>query len=85
MGSIIAVLFYRLIKALEYETANPGQDFDEQEDELFSPVENPSSADEVRRPIVAVDTVASKPASPISSRQLEATRTSHVQEKKEQV
>jgi aquaporin related protein len=28
LGSIVAVLFYRLVKILEYETANPGQDFD---------------------------------------------------------
>ena len=28
LGSILAVLFYRLVKILEYETANPDQDFD---------------------------------------------------------
>ncbi|KAF2426478.1 aquaporin-like protein [Tothia fuscella] len=28
LGAIIAVLFYRFIKMLEYETANPGQDSD---------------------------------------------------------
>jgi aquaporin related protein len=28
LGSILAVLFYRLVKILEYETANPGADFD---------------------------------------------------------
>lgn len=28
MGAIIAVIFYRLIKLLEYETANPGADSD---------------------------------------------------------
>lgn len=28
LGSIVAVLFYRFIKMLEYETANPGQDSD---------------------------------------------------------
>ena len=27
LGSVLAVVFYRLIKYLEYETANPGQDF----------------------------------------------------------
>jgi aquaporin rerated protein, other eukaryote len=26
LGAILAVLFYRLVKTLEYETANPGQD-----------------------------------------------------------
>ncbi|KAF2110406.1 aquaporin [Lophiotrema nucula] len=30
LGAIIAVIFYRLIKALEYETANPGADSDGQ-------------------------------------------------------
>jgi len=29
LGAVLAVLFYRLIKALEYETANPGQDHDD--------------------------------------------------------
>jgi aquaporin related protein len=28
IGAVIAVLFYRLIKFLEYETANPGADDD---------------------------------------------------------
>lgn len=36
LGSILAVLFYRLIKILEYETANPGQDFDQAEDAVFN-------------------------------------------------
>ncbi|PSN70206.1 aquaporin-like protein [Corynespora cassiicola Philippines] len=31
LGAIVAVLFYRLIKILEYETANPGADSDGQE------------------------------------------------------
>lgn len=35
LGSILAVLFYRLIKILEYETANPGQDFNQAEDAVF--------------------------------------------------
>lgn len=35
LGSLLAVLFYRLIKILEYETANPGQDFNKQEDAVF--------------------------------------------------
>jgi hypothetical protein len=28
LGSLLAVVFYRFIKILEYETANPGQDSD---------------------------------------------------------
>jgi methyl coenzyme M reductase beta subunit len=27
LGSLLAAVFYRLVKILEYETANPGQDF----------------------------------------------------------
>ena len=37
LGSLLASGFYKLIKALEYETANPGQDFDENETKLFNP------------------------------------------------
>jgi aquaporin related protein len=32
LGALLAVLFYRLIKILEYETANPGQDADREPD-----------------------------------------------------
>jgi len=67
MGSIIAVLFYRLIKKLEYETANPGQDFDDQENEIFNPSPDPVSAEEVRRPNVAVE-YPSQPLSPATSK-----------------
>ena len=31
LGSLLAVLFYRLIKAFEYETVNPGQDHDQEQ------------------------------------------------------
>jgi aquaporin related protein len=31
LGALLAVIFYRLIKILEYETANPGADSDGQE------------------------------------------------------
>jgi hypothetical protein len=30
LGALLAVLFYRLVKILEYETANPGADSDGQ-------------------------------------------------------
>ncbi|KAF2089953.1 aquaporin-like protein [Saccharata proteae CBS 121410] len=50
LGSIVAVGFYRFIKTLEYETANPGQDFNEKEAEVFNPDEDPATADDVRRP-----------------------------------
>ncbi|KAF2761407.1 aquaporin-like protein [Pseudovirgaria hyperparasitica] len=35
MGALLAVGLYRLVKVLEYETANPGQEFDDLEHELF--------------------------------------------------
>ncbi|KAL6718266.1 Aquaporin-1 [Lecanora helva] len=47
LGSLLASAFYKLIKALEYETANPGQDFDENETKLFDPERDVSG-----RPIV---------------------------------
>lgn len=37
MGALIAVFFYKFIKMLEYEMANPGQDGDE----LNDPTKNP--------------------------------------------
>lgn len=33
IGAIIAVVFYKFIKMLEYEVANPGQDDDKDESE----------------------------------------------------
>ncbi|KAL1649155.1 Aquaporin-1 [Diplodia intermedia] len=51
LGSLLAVVIYRLIKSLEYETANPGQDFDENEIEAFDPGDDPKPED-VRRPQV---------------------------------
>ncbi|MBE7179755.1 MAG: aquaporin [Terriglobus roseus] len=53
LGTLVAVVFYRLIKTLEYETANPGQDFDDREDEVFNPDEEPATAADVRRPNVS--------------------------------
>lgn len=36
LGSLLAVMFYKFVKALEYETANPGQDMNAAEAEAFS-------------------------------------------------
>lgn len=36
LGSLVAVAFYRFVKILEYETANPRQDFDDKEAEDFN-------------------------------------------------
>ncbi|GME28761.1 Major intrinsic protein [Neofusicoccum parvum] len=49
LGSLLAVVMYRLIKTLEYETANPGQDFDENEIEAFDPGQDPQNPEDVRR------------------------------------
>ncbi|KAL9581713.1 MAG: hypothetical protein Q9212_003733 [Teloschistes hypoglaucus] len=46
LGALLASGFYKFIKMLEYETANPGQDFDEREQEFFDPTKDTS------RPIV---------------------------------
>ncbi|KAF1983829.1 aquaporin-like protein [Aulographum hederae CBS 113979] len=51
LGSLIAVIFYRLVKVLEYETANPGQDFNEREAEAFQDDRDPVTAEDVRRPV----------------------------------
>ena len=54
MGACIAVGFYRLLKAVEYETANPGQDFNDKEAEVFKTDEEPARASDVTRPNIAV-------------------------------
>lgn len=54
LGSFLAVGFYRFMKVLEYETANPGQDFNDAEAEVFNPDEDPARAADVQRPNVAV-------------------------------
>ena len=46
LGSLLASGFYKFIKVLEYETANPGQDFDENETQLFDPERD------ISRPVV---------------------------------
>ncbi|KAF7562402.1 hypothetical protein G7046_g1745 [Stylonectria norvegica] len=44
LGSLIAVVFYRFIKTLEYEMANPGADGDDMND----PTKNPEKRAEIR-------------------------------------
>lgn len=62
LGSLLASGFYKLMKGLEYETANPGQDFDENETKLFDPERD------VERPMVSVVAGGSTtaPSRPIS-------------------
>ncbi|KAH7127088.1 aquaporin-like protein [Dendryphion nanum] len=47
LGAVLAVVFYRLIKFLEYETANPGADSDGQEGTRY--FNSPESAENVSR------------------------------------
>ena len=52
---MLAVGFYKLIKVLEYETANPGQDFNDKEAEVFQVDEDTAAtAEDVARPNVAI-------------------------------
>ena len=64
LGSLVAVAFYRFVKVLEYETANPGQDFNEKEAEVFEfDEENAATGADVARPVVQIgnpDYVADK-------------------------
>ncbi|KAH7125716.1 aquaporin-like protein [Dendryphion nanum] len=53
MGTLLAFGMYRIVKIVEYQTVNPGQDFDDHEAALFKPPSNPSSATQVERPNVA--------------------------------
>lgn len=53
MGTLLAFGMYRIIKLVEYQTVNPGQDFDDHEAALFKPPEDPESAQQVERPNVA--------------------------------
>ncbi|KAF2625231.1 aquaporin-like protein, partial [Macroventuria anomochaeta] len=53
MGTLLAFVVYKIIKIVEYQTVNPGQDFDDHEDALFKPPSNPETAEEVERPNVA--------------------------------
>lgn len=51
LGTLIAVVFYRFVKVLEYETANPGQDFNEKEADNFEfDEENAAGREDVTRP-----------------------------------
>ncbi|KAF2204241.1 aquaporin-like protein [Delitschia confertaspora ATCC 74209] len=53
MGTLLAWGMYKIVKSVQYEAINPGQDFDDHETELFKPPIDPESADQVQRPNVA--------------------------------
>lgn len=66
MGTLLAFGMYRIVKMVEYQTVNPGQDFDDHEAALFKPPSNPSSATQVERPNVAA--IAAEEAVRMASR-----------------
>lgn len=53
MGTLLAFGMYRIVKTVEYQTVNPGQDFDDHEIAAFKPPENAEVAEQVERPNVA--------------------------------
>jgi aquaporin related protein len=55
MGALLAVGFYKLMKLSDYETVNPGQDFNDEEAELFKPPTDAETAEDVRRPNATVE------------------------------
>ncbi len=57
MGTLLAYGMYKIITSVEYQTVNPGQDFDDHEAALFDPPEHPESAEQVERPNVAAAAV----------------------------
>jgi aquaporin related protein len=46
IGALIAVFFYKFIKMLEYEMANPGQDGDDKNDPTKNPIKRMEVAQE---------------------------------------
>ncbi|KAH8730324.1 aquaporin-like protein [Phaeosphaeriaceae sp. PMI808] len=53
MGTLLAFGMYRIVRIVEYQTVNPGQDFDDHEAALFKPPEHAETAKQVERPNVA--------------------------------
>ncbi|KAK5146621.1 hypothetical protein LTR04_001005 [Oleoguttula sp. CCFEE 6159] len=83
MGTLLASGLYTLLKFGEYETVNPGQDFNDQEAEMFDPPEDPASAEEVQRPnptAAAAEDIVSQAAQEIvnkvTSNELRASQSS---------
>jgi aquaporin rerated protein, other eukaryote len=75
MGALLAYGLYELMKFGEFQTVNPGQDFDDHETELFNPPKDAVTKEEVARPNVAAETaeevvqqVTSGRTSPLTSR-----------------
>lgn len=56
-GALLAYAFYTLMKFGEYQTANPGQDFDDHEARVFEPPADAVTAEEVARPNIVAETL----------------------------
>lgn len=54
LGALLASGFYWFIKAVEFQTANPGQDFDDLEASAFDP------SQDLSRPVVSPNAVADR-------------------------
>ncbi|EOA92214.1 uncharacterized protein SETTUDRAFT_153180 [Exserohilum turcica Et28A] len=52
MGTLLAFVVYKIVKWADYETLNPGQDFDDQEAAIFPWPEDLDNPEEVQRPVV---------------------------------
>ncbi|KAJ6781030.1 hypothetical protein PWT90_04770 [Aphanocladium album] len=63
VGAVIAAVFYRLVKVLEYETANPGADFNELEMDRFAFDEEKATGADVQRPDVSAPPLSPSVAS----------------------
>ena len=53
MGTLLAWCMYKVVKSVEYQTVNPGQDFDDHEAAHFHPPDDPESKEQVEMPNVA--------------------------------
>lgn len=58
LGALLASGFFWIIKSAEYETANPGQDFDDLEANAFDPEVD------TMRPVISPNAVIQRPQSP---------------------
>jgi aquaporin related protein len=78
MGTLLAFGMYRIVTIVEYQTVNPGQDFDDHEAALFSPPVDAETADQVERPNVAA--IAMQEAMMVASRQSSGASEKKVEE-----
>ncbi|KNG43991.1 aquaporin-like protein [Stemphylium lycopersici] len=53
MGTLLAWAMYLIVKSVEYERINPGQDFDDHEAALFEPSGDPEDEANVHRPVIS--------------------------------